>query len=318
MARTASSRIQDNQDDDSLINERKRTNYNEHRVDAEKPFKERKKILGRDGETPLRKYHMTAEERQLLISEAAATGGVVNPLKGRVGAYWGQVEALILLGVNEYHSLKKVAGKMEEIMSAMPKTKLVAGKKVETTLWAEFYEKPSRDGATKPKDGMGRILQNFQVLQRLPKPDRFENNPYGIKLSQFGMCIDIENREVSPGIAIPFIRLNTQWPEDESGVIVKPITPERKRRTRKAEKAEIEAKAEVEQAVSVPVAVVEQLVEKSEVITDIEVKEAMEVAREIMENGDIPISDAFEENGTELKLPPDDFDEQVANFNKSE
>ncbi len=313
MDRTASSRITEGSEDDILVSERKRTNYNEHREDAEKPFKERKRIQGRDGETPLRKYHMTAEERKVLISEAVATGGTVNPLKGRVGAYWGQVEALILLGINEYHSLKKVADKMEEVMSAMPKTKMIAGKKVETNLWAEFYEKPSRDGATKPKDGMGRILQNFQVLQRLPQPDRFENNPYGIKLSQFGMCIDIENREVSPGIEIPYVRLNTSWPEDEAGVIVKPIMPKGKRRRKvKAEKTEVVVNAEVAEVEAVEEA--SEIPEKvSDVITDTEAKEALEVAREIMENCEIPISEA-DENGTELNLPPDDFDEQLKNF----
>lgn len=313
MDRTASSRITEGSEDDILVSERKRTNYNEHREDAEKPFKERKRIQGRDGETPLRKYHMTAEERKVLISEAVATGGTVNPLKGRVGAYWGQVEALILLGINEYHSLKKVADKMESVMSAMPKTKMIAGKKVETNLWAEFYEKPSRDGATKPKDGMGRILQNFQVLQRLPQPDRFENNPYGIKLSQFGMCIDIENREVSPGIEIPYVRLNTSWPEDEAGVIVKPIMPKNKRRRKaKAEQTEVVVNAEVAEVEAVDEA--SEIPEKvSDVITDTEAKEALEVAREIMENGESPISEA-DENGTELNLPPDDFDEQLKNF----
>lgn len=313
MDRTASSRITEGSEDDILVSERKRTNYNEHREDAEKPFKERKRIQGRDGETPLRKYHMTAEERKVLISEAVATGGTVNPLKGRVGAYWGQVEALILLGINEYHSLKKVADKMESVMSAMTKTKMIAGKKVETNLWAEFYEKPSRDGATKPKDGMGRILQNFQVLQRLPQPDRFENNPYGIKLSQFGMCIDIENREVSPGIEIPYVRLNTSWPEDEAGVIVKPIMPKNKRRRKaKAEQTEVVVNAEVAEVEAVEEA--SEIPEKvSDVITDKEAKEALEVAREIMENGDSPISEA-DENGTELNLPPDDFDEQLKNF----
>ena len=311
MARTASSRITEGSEDVSVVNDRKRTNYNEHREDAEKPFKERKRIQGRDGETPLRKYHMTAEERKVLISEAVATGGTVNPLKGRVGAYWGQVEALILLGINEYHSLKKVADKMESVMSAMPKTKMIAGKKVETNLWAEFYEKPSRNGATKPKDGMGRILQNFQVLQRLPQPDRFENNPYGIKLSQFGMCIDIENREVSPGIEIPYVRLNTSWPEDEAGVIVKPIMPKNKRRRKaKAEQTEVVAVAEVVE--EEPVISEMETVDTGK-ITDTEVKEALEVAREIMENGESPISEA-DENGTELNLPPDDFDEQLKNF----
>src|ERR1035437_2117070 len=81
--------------------------YNDYRSEVEKPINERAKIVGRDGcESPARKYHLKDEEKMNLVAESAATGGVVNPLKGRVGAYWGSIESLIQLGVMEYHSLK--------------------------------------------------------------------------------------------------------------------------------------------------------------------------------------------------------------------
>jgi hypothetical protein len=137
------------------VQEEASTSYCDIRTEAEKKFRDRKRIEGRNGEGYIRKYHLTEDERVRLVSESAATGGVINPLKNRVGAYWGQVEALIHLGANEFHSLKKIRDKMQEILSAMPKKKKQAGKVTETDAWTDFYGKKSRDGAAKPKDGLG-------------------------------------------------------------------------------------------------------------------------------------------------------------------
>ena len=241
MVRVASSReiVDDGQIADS-VTERNSGSYNDYRKEAEKPYRERTRVPGRNNEdSSLRKYHFTAEEKAVMLTEAAATGGVVNPLRGRVGAYWGQVEALIQLGANEYHSLRKIRDKMEEIMSAIPKKKTRGGKTVDTTLWSDFFDKPQRDGASKPKDGNGRIEQNFKVLQRLPRAKetgREEKNPYGLKLAQFGMCIDIEYRQVMDGVdPLPYFRLNTTWQPDELGEIIIPIylNPNSRRRRRK-------------------------------------------------------------------------------------
>lgn len=337
MARVASSRAAEGGKVVEPI-ERKRSNYNENRCEAEKPFKERKRIRGRDGETPLRKYHMTEGERKKLIADAAATGGVCNPLKGRLGAYWGQVEALILLGADEYHSLKKIQVKMEEIMSAIPKKKEIAGKMVETTLWGEFWSKGSRKGAAKPKDGLGRIEQNFKVLQRLPREDKFENNPYGIKLSQFGMCVDMDYREMSPGVWIPFVRLNTkEWQPDEDGTVIKPYycNPGSKRKKKIAVTGDMAAATPIavtvepsalpsENVPSSEIAAVENSVADAAVdsapvptsISDAEAVEAVEVARDIMENGEQTISDVLTTpaEDTGLKVAPDDFEQQIADY----
>jgi hypothetical protein len=218
----------------------KKTCYLDRLSEAEKRFSERAKIQGRNGDEVQRKYHLTLEEKVILQTEAISTGGVVNPLKNRIGAYWGQVESLILLGADEWHSLKKIRDKMQEVLSAIPKKKkrLATGKVIETDAWTDFYGKEGREGASKPKDGMGRIESNFKVLQRLPREGKEENNPYGLKLAQFGMCIDIEYREVSAGVYLPFIRLNTSWPmwsPDDGYPTIRPmyVNPNSKRRGRK-------------------------------------------------------------------------------------
>jgi len=342
MARVASSRETEGGKVAEIV-ERKRSCYLDNLSEAEKPFKDRKKIRGRDGETTIRKYHMTSAERKRLIAEAAASGGVVNPLKGRVGAYWGQVEALILLGANEWHSLKKIATKMEEVMSAKPKKKEIGGKTVETTLWADFFDKPSRNGASKPKDGMGRIEQNFKVLQRLPRPGKAENNSYGIKLAQFGMCIDMEYREVSPGICLPFVKLNTGWtPWEWDGVSLPPpamhivpfySNPGSKRKKKAAPAAVEPSTLPPEEKPASEIAAFEnqpdtqspevQAVEPTPIadpITDAVAEGMVAMATDILENGSGEAMDAVltaPAEDTGLKPPPpDDFEQQIEAYER--
>jgi len=207
--------------------------YNHWRTEAEKPFKDRKKVVGKRGETIVRRYHFRSDQIAQLKADAAATGGIINPLKNRIGAYWASVEALILLGINDWHSLKKIVDKMQEVMSAMPKKRKVSGKIADTDAWSDFISKPSRDGSSSVAAYLRKIEQNFRVLQRLPRPNKEECNPYGIKLAQFGMCIDIEYRVVEGcGDPLPYFRLNTTWTPDDTGLLVKPlyINPNSRRR----------------------------------------------------------------------------------------
>jgi hypothetical protein len=290
--------------------------YNDFRSEVEKPFKERKKVVGRNGEeVTLRKYHLKEEERTSLAAEVMATGGIPNPLKGRVGAYWGGVEALIQLGSDKYHSLKDCRQKMEEVMSAiMKKKRNKAGKIEETNAWREFYEKSSREGASKPKNGDGRIEQNYKVLQRLPKLGNKELNPYGSKLAQFGMCIDIEYREVATGVYLPYIRLNTQWAPDELGTTIKPIYIGPPSRRKKSDGTEVE----VTETVAVVTNEVYDNIKEAEV--EIPMTEELVATSVVEEKGELESSGvtmtvAVDEDGNPLiSLPPDDFDVQVAEF----
>ena len=275
--------------------------------EAEKPFAERQKIHGRNGDSALRKYHLTEEDKQNLLTEAAATGGIVNPLKNRVGAYWGAVEALILLGANEFHSLKKIRDKMQEVMSVIPKKReMDGGKVIDTDAWTDFYGKPGRPGAAKPKDGMGRIEQNFKVLQRLPREGKEEANSYGAKLAQFGMCIDIEYREVTPSIFLPFVRLNTThipWTNlDEYPQLVPLyVNPNSRRRGKKKAATEVPAIEEVKTESAVAETVATEVV-----VTEAVVQEVAEVKSSS--------DDILDEDEPKVVLPPDDFEEQQKAF----
>jgi hypothetical protein len=288
------------------VQEEVSTSYCDIRSEAEKKFRDRKRIEGRNGEGYIRKYHLTDDERVKLVSEAAATGGVINPLKNRVGAYWGQVEALIQLGANEFHSLKKIRDKMQEILSGMPKKKKQAGKVTETDAWTDFYGKKSRDGAAKPKDGLGRIEQNFKVLQRLPRAGKDEKNPYGAKLAQFGMTVDIEYREAvaGSGMFLPFVSLNTThapWTDLDNPPQVKPLYLNPNSRRRGKQKAEGVASAS--EAASIP--------PSAPVIPPTVSLENPTVVQESIEGKS---SEDGQSSGSALFIPPDDFEEQVADY----
>jgi len=277
--------------------------YCDLHTEAEKKFRERMRVAGRNGnEGYIRKYHLTAEERIKMATEAAGTGGVINPLKNRVGAYWGQVEALIQLGANQFHSLKKIRDKMQEILSALPKKKKQAGKVVETDAWTDFYGKKSRDGAAKPKDGLGRIEQNFKVLQRLPREGKKEKNAYGSKLAQFGMTIDMEYREAVPGsgMFLPYVSLNTThepWFDLTKPPTLKPlyVNPNSRRR---GKKAVAEASAPVVEA--------------------IEASAPIENPTIVQESVEVNSSADGQSAEKVLFIPPDDFEEQVAAFEAGE
>jgi len=146
-----------------------------------KPYKERKPLaIGRGGRRVRpRNYGHTEDRKAKLIEEALAIGDLVNPLSGRKGPYWGFVESLIGLGVDKWHTHATVKAKMVEVMSAFVNTK-------KQTIWEAFITKQSRPGSEKPKDVNGKIKQNARVLQRLNQV-----HSYGLKLSEFGMCIDI-------------------------------------------------------------------------------------------------------------------------------
>jgi hypothetical protein len=186
------------------------------------------------GDDVKRRYRLDSNKKQEIKSRYDATGGTINPMESKRGAYWAQVEALIKLGPDEWHRLNDVRDMMQEIMSQIIKTKKIDGQQVQTNAWDDFYNKKQRSGASTPKDGLARIEHNMRVLQRLPK--RSDSNPYGLKLAQFGMTIDIHYEEVEDGVKpIPHYRLNTQWDEDEYGHTVEPYYhyPRKKKRKNK-------------------------------------------------------------------------------------
>ena len=177
--------------------------------EAEKPYSQRKPmIVSKNGQVKkVRRFHLTDEQVQRIKTQYATTGGVINPYALRQGLHWGQVEALINLGVDEWHSHKTVREKIKEILSS------IIDEKTGKSIWEKVLNRKPRNPST-AKDIDGKILDNYHVLQRLNPL-----SPYGYKLLQFNMAIDIEYKIPEgyddPALAIPYYRLHTKWKEGE-------------------------------------------------------------------------------------------------------
>jgi hypothetical protein len=184
-------------------------NYSDIQDNVEKTLGERSKITNRRGNvvTP-RKYHMADAQTEkafkrweehisnvsTVIRDKAGTV-FYNPYREN-GAYYGGVQALYLLGANEWHVFGAVRGMMQDDMSTR---KSPTNKK---TSWEKFACRSAREGAASTKDLMGRIVQNFRTLQRLGGV-----HPYGWKLKELLTTVDI--RRKADGIWE--FRLNTSW-----------------------------------------------------------------------------------------------------------
>lgn len=150
----------------------------------------------------VRKYHMTPEEKEIgrgkWLSDVSnvdkrlrkkAGSEFFNPY--RRGIYYYQIQTLFLLSANEWHSLTDVMTRLEAYTRAIEIKKLVKKYGCHTA-WDKFRGKNSRENAQRCKDHIGRIQENFILLQRLSKL-----HPYGYKLHQVCSAVDIKriNRE---------------------------------------------------------------------------------------------------------------------------
>ena len=147
----------------------------------------------------IRKHHLTDDEIistrnkfKLLIKDVPkeikdkAGMHFFNPYRTK-GIYFIQIQALYLLGANEWHSYIEVKNKIREYASKIILVKRENGKVRKTDVWTEFNEKTSRNNSITSKDIYGRITENMLLLQRLNKL-----NPYGYKLKQAHAAIDIK------------------------------------------------------------------------------------------------------------------------------
>jgi hypothetical protein len=184
-------------------------NYSDIEKGVEKCLGEREEIFNRRGSLVVpRKYHMTSDQidkasKRWLSSivdvstdtRLKASAHFFNPYRPN-GSYYGSIQALYLLGSNEWHAFGKVRGKMQEDMS----TRKSATNRQNS--WEKFAYRGAREGAASTKDLMGRIVQNFRTLQRLGGI-----NPYAYKLKQLLATVDI--RREADGVW--HFRLNTSW-----------------------------------------------------------------------------------------------------------
>jgi len=164
----------------------------------------------------IRKYHLTIdeisrsrerweEEVKTIDSGIRAKAGTIffNPY--RQGIYYYQVQTLFLLGANEWHSLTDIVKKLEEYTSEIPLKLSIVRSKGYHTAWDKFRGKISRQDASVAKDYVGRIQENFIMLQRLSMM-----HPYGYKLHQVCAALDIKRMSMTGfSQGVYFYRLST-------------------------------------------------------------------------------------------------------------
>jgi hypothetical protein len=171
--------------------------YSDIEKSVESTLVERNSITNRRGNcvTP-RKYHMTAD--QIVTGRerwSASLSGVSAEIRAKAGteffnpyrangSTYGGIQALYLLGCNEWHGYGKVRGMMQEDMGMRQSPTNVKNS------WEKFAGRGARMGAASTKDLMGRIIQNFRTLQRLGGL-----HPYGWKLKQLKTTVDIRRTE---------------------------------------------------------------------------------------------------------------------------
>jgi hypothetical protein len=180
------------------------------------PLKVGSKSLNSRGKySRVRKYHLTDEEKDrarekwlLEVKDidpeikSKAHSSFFNPY--RHGIYYYQVQVLYLLGSNEWHGLSEIIRELESYTSQINlKDFSVFKERGSYTAWDKFRGKSSREGAVRSKDYLGRIQENYIMLQRLSML-----HPYGYKLHQACGAIDIK-RITQPCFDLYFYRLST-------------------------------------------------------------------------------------------------------------
>jgi hypothetical protein len=182
---------------------RSKKEYDSIKDNVEKPEIEREEIFNSRGKKIVpRKLHVADKQMEKLRNKFLKSIELIsdeiknkadteffNPYRQK-GIYFGMVQALYLLGANEWHSFRDVFDKIRDYTSKIEiKRYRGPGKDLYvSTVWKEFEGKSSRTTGKSEKDINGRIHHNFSVLQRLGGI-----NPYGYKLFQVGACIDIKN-----------------------------------------------------------------------------------------------------------------------------
>lgn len=159
-----------------------------------------KSVVNSRGRTVVvRKYHLTDKERKKAKEKfKIAVKNVSRKIKNKAGpkffnpyrskgVYYAQIQALYLLGANEWHPYNDVRDKMREYASGVKIVRRDGIAARHTNAWAEFEKKTSKPNTVTSKDLFGRINENMIFFQRLSKL-----HPYGYKLRQAFAAVDIK------------------------------------------------------------------------------------------------------------------------------
>jgi hypothetical protein len=172
----------------------------------------------------IRKYHMTDVEMQECRDQwleeikdvpnalrSLAHSHFFNPF--RKGVYYAQVQALYLLGANQWHELSIIVPKVQELMEQREKVYRGPDGSISTgNTWNKYREKTPKSDSIRSKDILGKIQENFIFMQRLTGL-----HPCGYKVRQVCASIDFK-RIQDPNLPSGkwFYRLSTYKTMEES------------------------------------------------------------------------------------------------------
>ncbi len=198
--------------------------YSSIMEEASKPVTDRKLIsnprLNRNVQP--RRFHLTEKQVDKVKARAEKLGASFPNPYSRGGAYYGFVQALIEMGVDQWHNFDTTRDKMKEILSSIYNSG-------EENAWDKFANRGCRNSTT-GKDLYGRILQNAAVLQRIetvPHTTSKVGNatPYGMKLQQLNACIDIQ-KDAAGNVAF---RINTIFSSPKDVVPLKGLNTRKRK-----------------------------------------------------------------------------------------
>jgi hypothetical protein len=177
----------------------------------------------RGNQVKIRKYHMTTKEmkaarkrfEELTINVPQSIKDKAGPIffnPFRMGIYYGQIQAMYLLGCNQWHDYKIIERKVEEFLSNIMIVEKRAGVLVDISVWDKFKSKLPKSSINRSKDVMGRIRENMVFFQRLTKL-----HPCGYKLRQVYAAVDIKkvSKDGFPN-GLFYYRLSTYNTEKEA------------------------------------------------------------------------------------------------------
>ena len=176
---------------------KKKDGYISIKLEAEKPEKERTKIIqtNRGNMKKPRRYHMSDSDAETMRVKFEKEKIFCNPYR-HGGLYHAFIQSLINLGINKEHSFKDVKHEMKLVMSSETNGK-------NKNLWEIFSNRKPRNMLS-GRDINGRIIENANILQRISG-----FHPFGEKLRQLHSCVDI----LKDSSGLPKFRLNTSFSE---------------------------------------------------------------------------------------------------------
>lgn len=173
----------------------------------------------------IRKYHMTPEEmvsqrkewEETIKDVPEAVKNLAHPQffnPYRRGVYFGQVQAMYLLGANQWHELSVIIEKTREILQKIPvyhKNK-ITGESHISNVWDRFASKTPKEGTQRNRDIIGRMQENMIFCQRLTCL-----HPSGYKLKQVCAAVDVKKvrKEGIPN-GVYLYRLSTYDSEEKA------------------------------------------------------------------------------------------------------